>query len=73
MEPKVIDWDGSHIPEELQKLPPGKYAIESIERLSPLTVEEEAGILDALNELDAGGGVPLGDVVRAIRAASSGR
>ena len=28
MESKVIQWDGTHIPEELRDLPPGRYAIE---------------------------------------------
>lgn len=55
MEPKVIKWDGSHVPEELRSLPPGRYA-------------EEAGILAGLEELDAGRGIPLADVIRDIRA-----
>lgn len=73
MEPKVIDWDGNHIPEALQKLPPGRYAIEPVEEISPLTEEEEAGILASLGELDAGGGIPLADVIREILGVQSGR
>ncbi len=69
MEPKVIDWDGSHIPEALQKLPPGRYAIEPIEEISSLTEEEETGILAGLDELDAGGGLPLTHVIREILGA----
>ena len=68
MKPKVIDWDGSHIPEELRRLPPGRYAVEPIDQPSPLTPEEEAGILAGLDQLDAGGGIPLADVVREIRS-----
>ena len=68
MGPRVIKWDGSHIPEELQDLPPGRYAIEPIDQPPPLTEQEEQGILAALNELDAGGGIPLADVVREIRS-----
>lgn len=45
MEPKVIKWDGSHIPEELRSLPPGRYAIESVDQGEVLTEEEEAGLL----------------------------
>ncbi|MGH7774298.1 MAG: hypothetical protein ACREQA_18895 [Candidatus Binatia bacterium] len=68
MGPKVIEWDGSHIPEELKRLPPGRYAIESVDQVATLTEEEEAGILAGLNELDAGRGIPLADVVREIRS-----
>ena len=64
MGPKVIDWDGSHLPKERQKLPPGRYAIEPVDQPEPLTKEEEAGILAGLAELDAGRGIPLADVVR---------
>lgn len=71
MGPKVIDWDGRHIPEELQKLPPGRYAIESIDQVPPLTDTEEAGILAGLDALDAGKGIPLADVIREIRRDTS--
>ena len=74
MGPKVIKWDGSHIPEELRSLPPGQYAIESVDQVGTLTEEEEAGILAGLTELDAGKGVPLSDVVREIiRGSTTGR
>ena len=73
MTPKVIDWDGSHLPKELEKLPPGRYAIESVDDPPALTEEEEKGIVAALTALDAGKGVPLADVVREIRSGSSRR
>lgn len=66
MGPKVIKWDGSHLPEELRSLPPGQYAIESLDQVGTLTEEEEAGILEGLTDLDAGKGIPLSDVVREI-------
>lgn len=68
MKPKIIDWDGSHLPAELRDLPPGRYAVEPIIPPDPLTPEEEAGILAALDQLDAGGGIPLVNVVREIRS-----
>jgi len=71
MGPKVIHWDGRRIPEELQKLPPGRYTIEPIDQLPTLTQAEEAGILAGLDALDAGKGVPLSDVIREIRRGSS--
>lgn len=67
MEPKVIEWDGCHIPIEFRNLPPGRYAIEPVDQLRPLTEEGEAGILAGLDELDAGRGISLADVVREIR------
>jgi hypothetical protein len=71
MEPKVIDWDGSHVPDELRGLPPGRYAIEPVDQLGPLSEEEERGILAGLAELDSRGGIPLADVVREIRSGLS--
>ena len=70
MEPKLIKWDGCHIPEELRSLPPGRYAIEPVDYPTALTEQEEMGILAALEELDAGKGIPLADVVREIRSGS---
>ena len=67
MGPNVIHWDGSHVPEELRKLPPGRYAIESVEQVPSLTDEEDKGIVAALGQLDAGKGIPLSDVVSEIR------
>ena len=73
MKPRVIHWDGSRIPEELRELPPGRYAVEPVDNLSPLTEDEEAGILTGLDQLDAGRGISLADVVREIRSGSSRR
>jgi len=67
----VIHWDGTHVPEELRKLPPGRYAIESVEQVPSLTDEEEQGIAAALTQLDAGKGIPLADAVNEIRKRSS--
>ena len=66
MGPKVIKWDGSHVPEELRSLPPGRYAIESVDEVATLTEEEEAGILAGLADLDVGKNIPLAEVVREI-------
>jgi predicted transcriptional regulator len=73
MGPKVIKWDGSHVPEELRSLPPGRYAIESVDQVGTLSEEEEAGILAGLADLDAGKGIPLSDVVREIIRGSTTR
>jgi hypothetical protein len=67
MKPRVIDWDGAHIPPQLCELPPGRYAVEPVDDLRPLSPDEEAGIVAALDELDAGRGTSLTDLVREIR------
>lgn len=73
MEPKVIVWDGSHVPEQLRKLPPGQYAIEPGDRVAALTEEEDQGIVAALAQLDAGRGILLADVLGDLRERSSKR
>jgi len=70
MGPNLIHWDGTHVPDGLRRLPPGSYAIESIEQVPSLTDEEERGIAEALSQLDAGKGLYLSDVANEIRRRS---
>jgi hypothetical protein len=66
----MIDWDGTHLPEELRQLPPGRYFLESVDDilvLDELTPEEDAGIRLALDQVEAGQVVPLDEVMRKIR------
>jgi hypothetical protein len=70
---RIIHWDGSRVPDELRDLPPGSYAIASIGEPEPLTGEQDAGIREALDELDAGRGIALVDIVREIRRGPSGK
>ena len=51
MKPKEIEWDGTHVPQALRELPPGRYAVEPIDNVPPLTLEEDAGIVDGLDQL----------------------
>lgn len=67
MDPKIITWDGSRLPDELRNLPPGRYAITAIDELPQLTDAEDGGIRAALDALDAGHGVRLADVVCQLR------
>jgi hypothetical protein len=68
---RIIHWDGSRVPDELRDLPPGSYAIASIDEPHPLTDDEEAGIREGRHELDAGRGIALVDIVREIRRGAS--
>lgn len=67
MELSVINWDGRRVPDELRKLPPGQYTIAPVDQSPSLTDDEEAGVRAGLDELDAGRGIPLADVIREIR------
>ena len=71
MRPRIIEWDGTHIPEELRQLPPGRYLIGSAYELwdeDELTPEEDAGIRLALDQIEAGQGVPVEEAMRQIRS-----
>ena len=61
MDSRIIDWDGSHVPDELRHLPPGRYVVEPV--TAPLTPQEEQGIVEAMAALDAGQGIPFDDAM----------
>ena len=67
MRPVIIEWDGIHVPRDFQELPPGRYILEPLDETPSLALEEEDGLIAALDQLDAGRGIPLTDVVRIIR------
>jgi hypothetical protein len=64
----AIDWDGTHLPEELRLLPPGTYLVSFVEDIHELTPKEEAGILEAMDDLEAGHGIPYEEAMRELRA-----
>ena len=66
----MIEWDGQHLPEGLLGVPPGRYVLEVVDSGDPLTPEADQGLREALDQLDAGQGLSLADVVREIRAGS---
>ena len=71
MRATIIEWDGTNVPNELQHLPPGRYvldSVENIEDLNDLTEEEDAGIQLAIDQIDAGQGIPAEEVMRAIKS-----
>ena len=66
--PTIVRWNGTDLPEELRDLPAGRYIVESIDDVPPLTLDEDAGIQLALDELAHGGGVDDADAQRRITA-----
>ncbi len=72
--PTIIEWDGANLPPELSALPPGRYLVEpadqSGEELSweeVLTPDQEAGLRLAIEEFEAGKGIPLDVAMRELR------
>lgn len=67
----MMDWDGHDLPDELRRLPPGRYLVEAAP--DALTPAEEAGIVAGLDELEAGGGIELEDLLRGFSNAVPAR
>ena len=67
----IISWDGESFPEELRKVPPGRYELVASDGKPNLTPEEEEGIMTALDQIDAGQGKSLADVLAEVRAGKS--
>ncbi len=45
--PHTLDWDGEHLPEQLKRLPPGRYVlIEADASEVRLSREEETGLIE---------------------------
>lgn len=70
MRPRIIEWDGTHVPEELRQLPPGHYLIGPAYEIwdDDLTPEEDAGIQLAIDQIEAGEGIPYEEAMRQLRS-----
>jgi hypothetical protein len=66
--PTIVRWNGADRPEELRKLPAGRYIVVPIDDVPPLTPDEDAGLQLALGGLEHGGGVDDADAERRIKA-----
>ena len=69
----VIVWDGEHLPQELGRVPPGRYALEAAADDIPLTEAEDRGIAQAFDQLDAGQGRSVAEVLAELRGRNRGR
>jgi hypothetical protein len=64
-----IDWDGTTFPEGLRQLRPGRYLVSDPHGDDDeMTEEEAAGVMRAIDEIEAGQGIPLEVAIREIRA-----
>ncbi len=66
---RVLHWNGKDLPEELRELPAGRYALEPVDAVPPLTEEEEEGLRQALASLRAGRGRTVEQVRQTVDAA----
>ena len=74
-QPLVVQWDGTALPAELRallpaelrELPPGRYVVQPLADDDELTPQEEAGILDAIAEIEAGDGISWDTALRQLR------
>ena len=65
----MIEWDGKHVPRALEQLPPGRYVVtDAYLEDDEMTEEEAAGVMAALDEVEAGHVIPLEEALRDIRA-----
>ncbi len=72
----VLKWDGTSLPGELRALlpvelrdlAPGRYGLEPLPDDDELTAEEEAGILEAIEQIEPGQGIPWDAALRQLRA-----
>jgi hypothetical protein len=62
----IIRWNGRDLPAELKDLPAGDYAVQPAEDVVALTQEEEAGLVAALESLQAGKGVAHEEVRKRV-------
>ncbi len=63
----IIDWNGTEVPQAFRDLPPGRYLIETLDEPPLLTPDQEAGLLRAMDELDAGRGRAVDQVLARVR------
>lgn len=61
----IIQWDGRDVPEQLKQLPEGRYILVPADAL-PLTEEEDAGLIAALDSAEAGRVKPADEVRRRL-------
>ena len=68
MRSTVIEWDGIHVPKELQQMPPGRYLLAvHDDDADDLSADEDAAVRIGLDDLAAGRVLSLDEVIREVR------
>jgi len=68
MRATVIEWDGTHLPKELQQMPPGLYLLAvHDDDADELSADEDAAVRLGFDDLAAGRALPLDKVIREVR------
>lgn len=63
-----IDWDGTKLPKNVLPLPPGLYLLTSVDDDTRMSEEEELGVMQALDEMEAGQVFDYDEVMRDLRS-----
>jgi hypothetical protein len=63
----LIDRDGTHLPNELRELPPGRYVVAPVDGEIELSEEEDAAVRHGLDQAEAGQVVSYEQVMRKLR------
>jgi hypothetical protein len=66
---RILHWNGKDVPNELRELPAGRYVVEAVDDVAPLSQEDDEGLRQALASLRAGKGRTLAQVRETIDAA----
>jgi hypothetical protein len=67
--PQVLHWNGEDVPDELRRLPAGRYVVQRVDDVPALSPEEEEGLREALASLRAGRGRTPNELRRTLDAA----
>lgn len=65
---RILNWNGTDLPEELRAPPAGRYVIDPADDVPHLTYDEEEGLRQALASLRVGNGRSVEQVCGTIDA-----
>jgi hypothetical protein len=67
---KLVEWNGTDVPEAMKALPPGRYVLQPVDELVDLDPEEDGAIRDGLAQLERGEWADHDDVMERARRAA---
>ena len=66
---RILEWNGRDVPDELRSLPAGRYVVEAVDEIPPLTEEDEQGLVAALDAVRRGEVFTVEEARRKVRNA----